>query len=932
MQERRFNKIIHWMYNIQYKMKSMKAKTKAKKPNGKFGKVKFPSKEITHTDQDLSQLYPPIDTSISTLYRLSKILENGSDEVKSILTYECDLLYECRICRSLFRSLINFISHKRVYCKQKFDVTFAKKSSNDYDITSTSKSDIQKSQKLFEESCGNDRILRSQVCKEVQKKDLTTVVNMLQKKQIENLQTNTEQLCLEIIHSNSSAVYQTIESVTPSKNHTDLMKAQIMELKDTNEQTAVLGVNGRVLQSNKKLNNNNTTQIHNNTEIGSIRENELICRICYAKFSTKKTLTVHTRTLHTSHRLCYPCPCCSSTFANTWSVYRHLFKVHRKSNEQVRKLRPQIQEKAFIKDTTAAEDLQKEDASKTLMNNAVRVNETQEWIDHLESDTELQRCGGCGKRFDRKAALSAHLTYCHRRVAAYENITKIKKINKVPSDCTSNENIIINSETQENKAEVSTINNTNETSIRVEAIASLSKADWDMLGNEELVSQNKSNENVLTNGIQRNVEDNHSSASDVSDPLEIVYTNINKHEIKKGSKKRKNKDSIKRVNNAAENIKDISVEENMEHNVEEKLDHILSMEKKITSIVDFQKLQCLPCKRKFPSVNNLRRHAAIHIGWNRYQCKLCDYKCFDKCDCIAHCNKIHNAQNNRALIEEMIIQILDDQYTYDQNITLDVTNLEEKIDIPKVVEVNICVEHVEPEIQVEEKNINVAEIEIIDKNNMEPEIQVEEKSINLIETEVIDKSSLTCCENIETQETSNNDIKGQNTLNLDPDLRRMVMEVIFGSSEIHSTKADIKETISSENSNSKALNTEDIEVQGQSSIKENDIKCIQDSKPQRPIRNKIKPLNKDFIYDLKEVAYRKDSLIMKSFNKSLNKKSPVQEEDNLEKDLEQPSKRFKSIENDEILILCENNAIVDRCEISLDRDLKNNFSFSQCHN
>lgn len=73
-----------------------------------------------------------------------------------------------------------------------------------------------------------------------------------------------------------------------------------------------------------------------------------------------------------------------------------------------------------------------------------------------------------------------------------------------------------------------------------------------MLGNEELVSQNKSNENVLTNGIQRNVEDNHSSASDVSDPLEILYTNINKHnEIKNGSKKRKNKDSIKRVNNAA---------------------------------------------------------------------------------------------------------------------------------------------------------------------------------------------------------------------------------------------------------------------------------------------------------------------------------------------------------------------------------------------
>lgn len=43
----------------------------------------------------------------------------------------------------------------------------------------------------------------------------------------------------------------------------------------------------------------------------------------------------------------------------------------------MRKFRSQIQEKAFIKDTTIAEDLQKEDAQKTLVNNALRANETQ---------------------------------------------------------------------------------------------------------------------------------------------------------------------------------------------------------------------------------------------------------------------------------------------------------------------------------------------------------------------------------------------------------------------------------------------------------------------------------------------------------------------------------------------------------------------------
>lgn len=115
------------------KMKSMKAKTKTKKHNGKFGRVKFPSKEVIPINPDLSQLRPPIDTSVSSLYRVSKVLENGSDEVRSILAYECDLVYECRICRSLFRSLVNFISHKRMYCKEKYDVTFSRNSSNNYD-------------------------------------------------------------------------------------------------------------------------------------------------------------------------------------------------------------------------------------------------------------------------------------------------------------------------------------------------------------------------------------------------------------------------------------------------------------------------------------------------------------------------------------------------------------------------------------------------------------------------------------------------------------------------------------------------------------------------------------------------------------------------------------------------------------------------------
>lgn len=119
-------------------MKSMQ--TKAKSSKGKFGKVKFSNRDTnyyTSSRQDLSSLRKPIDTSLSSLCQISKLLENGTDEVKSILSYECDVVYECRICRSLFRSIINLISHKREYCKEKFNIALHRGILNmDYNMVS----------------------------------------------------------------------------------------------------------------------------------------------------------------------------------------------------------------------------------------------------------------------------------------------------------------------------------------------------------------------------------------------------------------------------------------------------------------------------------------------------------------------------------------------------------------------------------------------------------------------------------------------------------------------------------------------------------------------------------------------------------------------------------------------------------------------------
>lgn len=103
--------------------------------NGKLGKL-FVGNANGASRPDLSSLRKPIDTSVSDLYQVSRLLEDGTDEVKTILSYECSIIYECCVCRSLFRSIVNLVSHKREYCKEKFDITLRKRVLNSYNMVS----------------------------------------------------------------------------------------------------------------------------------------------------------------------------------------------------------------------------------------------------------------------------------------------------------------------------------------------------------------------------------------------------------------------------------------------------------------------------------------------------------------------------------------------------------------------------------------------------------------------------------------------------------------------------------------------------------------------------------------------------------------------------------------------------------------------------
>ena len=79
-----------------------------------------PARNLSSRGPDLSQLKSPIKTSLSGTKQVIHALECGTGEVKEYLLEEINLMYECKTCFSVFRSIANLVAHKRSFCTSKY--------------------------------------------------------------------------------------------------------------------------------------------------------------------------------------------------------------------------------------------------------------------------------------------------------------------------------------------------------------------------------------------------------------------------------------------------------------------------------------------------------------------------------------------------------------------------------------------------------------------------------------------------------------------------------------------------------------------------------------------------------------------------------------------------------------------------------------------
>lgn len=357
-----------------------------------------------------------------------------------------------------------------------------------------------------------------------------------------------------------------------------------------------------------------------------------------------------------------------------------------------------------------------------------------------------------------------------------------------------------------------------EISIRVEEVSSLSKDVWDKMGtSEEAAAANFTPENaespIISSPVKTlsdpSIRMTTKSCKPGSDIPEVIYTRIDNSrpvELSVLSKEKKLGIQYRGIRLPTVTLEKINVTRPLAKESDEEVSTIVSKEKpEIEAISRAQQnrnFQCLPCNRRFTSAANLRKHISAHVRRDRYRCKLCtDFKSLLKCDVVAHCNTVHNTKNDRNLLAELVVE-----EPFETRDELEIINVASSSTTQKTTivpsENAIVIDETMKSHENERTNFLTSAVvhppvpDPRPKRGRPPNVRNKTKRGRKIKRvfgkrrvlrhvsppRLPDDASDEIPPVLETLEKSSPS-RAPSRMNCDPELRKMVMEVIFGSSE-----------------------------------------------------------------------------------------------------------------------------------------------------
>eukprot|EP00096_Caligus_rogercresseyi_P013548 TRINITY_DN618_c0_g1_i6.p1 TRINITY_DN618_c0_g1~~TRINITY_DN618_c0_g1_i6.p1 ORF type:complete len:403 (-),score=98.80 TRINITY_DN618_c0_g1_i6:334-1542(-) len=300
---------------------------------------------------DPSVLRPSIEISVTGMKQALACLENGTPEIRDYLLNECNVIYECKVCLNMFRSLANFISHKRSYCDSRAKEVFRMgdpepESGSSHLYTTVAYIEPEPVDTLVPEpvwdlkdySPSLNLLKEAGFLEEIQtlphpmkklKPNLASIVHSLKlkakpqkakplppAKKKPSLEPLKEPIVrLERITQTTCAMFQTVSTEQTILKTMGRAYVELEKLKKC--PTVLMGPDGKIIQPDKKYNSLSSKE--------SIKEN-----------------------MNTSH---YHCPLCKFSLSKMNNVILHIHKVHGKSMKEALEYRSSIRNALHALDT-----------------------------------------------------------------------------------------------------------------------------------------------------------------------------------------------------------------------------------------------------------------------------------------------------------------------------------------------------------------------------------------------------------------------------------------------------------------------------------------------------------------------------------------------------------------------------------------------------
>ncbi|XP_077194455.1 zinc finger protein 800 [Paroedura picta] len=596
-------------------------------------------------------LQQPLQTSKSGIQQIIECFRSGTKQLKHILLKDVDTIFECKLCRSLFRGLPNLITHKKFYCPPSLRMDDNSPDVNDKQ--SQAISDLLEA--MYPKVDKQDYIIRLE--------PIETNKNAVFQ-HVSKANSTTENTELNITPVQAPAEMPE-PSTEPHKSVPAPSEAEAVEVPPPAPAVAASKVTStpeeepsQSLKPEAKCENSSSGH-------------QLICCLCKKEFHSRRSVRRHIRKVHQKKMeelkkfieikkkpnqstgmgrnknvlvtLGRSCPVCFKSFATKANVRRHFDEVHRGLRRD--SITPAIA-------TKPGQPLYLDTNSKKSLKSPKQKSSSK-----AEYNLTACKCLLCKRKYSSQVMLKRHMQIVHKITLSTKSARREKK-----PICTVSPEVKVKTEPTDSSESVPPVftsaqndvkgaNHSNER----KSTSSAERKNAGQVERKNTPSTERKNASSAERKNASSTERRNASSTERKNASSTERKNAST-ERKNASTERKNASSTERKNASSTERKNLSstqknkVKQGSENSKSTDQSIVGSPKKprkpRLSAGFDFKKLYCKLCKRQFTSRQNLTKHIELHTDGNNiyvkfYRCPLCTYETRRKRDVIRHITVVH---------------------------------------------------------------------------------------------------------------------------------------------------------------------------------------------------------------------------------------------------------------------------------------------------